>query len=123
MIHKILIDMEKQRMFARPFSFKGRIRRLEYALSYLLYYVVFGVIEFIESEISEDDSLLQILIFVALLMMLIFILAQGAKRCHDRDNSGWWQIIPFYFLWMLFGDGDEYENNYGKAPKGRDMYE
>lgn len=27
----------KQRMFQHPFSFKGRIRRLEYGLSYLLF--------------------------------------------------------------------------------------
>ena len=28
---------ENQKMFTRPFSFKGRIRRLEYGLSYLMY--------------------------------------------------------------------------------------
>lgn len=31
------VDMpKKQRMFEHPFSFKGRIRRLEYGLSYIL---------------------------------------------------------------------------------------
>ncbi len=51
-----------------------------------------------------------------------FFFAQGAKRCHDRNNSGWYQINPVYFLWMLLGDGDEYENDYGKDPKGRDLF-
>lgn len=29
--------LEKQSLFAHPFSFKGRIRRLEFGLSYILY--------------------------------------------------------------------------------------
>jgi uncharacterized membrane protein YhaH (DUF805 family) len=46
-------------------------------------------------------------------------LASGAKRCHDRGNSGLYQLIPFYGLWMLFGDGDHGSNHYGADPKGR----
>ena len=49
--------------------------------------------------------------------MLWFYIAQGAKRCHDRGNSGWYQIIPFYSLWMLFGNSDVGENEYGPRPK------
>lgn len=114
--------MEKQKMFAHPFSFKGRIRRLEYALSYLIYNVYFFIIEMETSKMSDDNLSLLLLMLVTMILMVWFILAQGAKRCHDRDNNGWWQFIPFYFLWMLFGDGDEYENDYGKDPKGRDIY-
>lgn len=109
-------------MFAHPFSFKGRIRRLEYALSYLIYNVYFFIIEMETSKMSDDNLSLLLLMLVTMIPMVWFILAQGAKRCHDRDNNGWWQFIPFYFLWMLFGDGDEYENDYGKDPKGRDIY-
>ena len=46
-----------------------------------------------------------------------FIWAQGAKRCHDRGNSGWYQIIPFYGLWMLFAEGEIGTNEYGNSPK------
>ena len=50
-----------------------------------------------------------------------FMTAQGAKRCHDRNNSGWYQFIPLYGLWMLFADGDVGENDYGPDPKGRKL--
>lgn len=46
-----------------------------------------------------------------------FIWAQGAKRCHDRGNSGWYQIIPFYGFWMLFAEGETTANEYGNSPK------
>jgi uncharacterized membrane protein YhaH (DUF805 family) len=49
--------------------------------------------------------------------MIWFLWAQNAKRCHDRGNSGWYQLIPFYFLVLLFGDGEEGENEYGDNPK------
>lgn len=51
-------------------------------------------------------------------LVVWFLLAQGAKRCHDRGNSGWWQLIPFYYLWMFFADGEIGDNEYGTNPKG-----
>ncbi|MBB5438534.1 uncharacterized membrane protein YhaH (DUF805 family) [Pedobacter sp. AK017] len=38
-----------------------------------------------------------VVILVAInVFMRWFILAQGTKRCHDRDSNGWWQFIPLY---------------------------
>ncbi len=45
--------------------------------------------------------------------MFWLLLAQGSKRCHDMGISGWWQIIPFYFVTMLFLGGDKKANEYG----------
>ena len=49
--------------------------------------------------------------------MLWFTYAQGAKRCHDRGHSGWYQLIPFYVFVLLFGKGEDGENEYGDNPK------
>ena len=58
------------------------------------------------------------LLFVLIIPIFYFFIAQGAKRCHDRNNSGWYQLIPFYALWMLFADSDDGVNEYGSNPKG-----
>lgn len=101
-------------MFKKPFSFEGRSRRTEYGLSYLLYIIFIVIISFI----PQESSMLYIFLVIFIIPLIWFLLAQGAKRCHDRGNSGWYQLIPFYGFWMLFADSDNGENQYGPNPKG-----
>lgn len=105
-------------MFKRPFSFDGRIRRTEFGLSYIIYFVVYlPVLYIIEAEPSAKP-------WILLLMPLAwFMIAQAAKRCHDLGKSGWWQIIPFYFLWLIFQKGVTGENEYGDDPKASNYYD
>lgn len=103
-------------MFKRPFSFNGRIRRLEYGISFIIYFIWYVVID-VMSKTSDPSPAASIFILVSFIPMIWFLWAQNAKRCHDRGNSGWYQLIPFYFFVLLFGDGDEGENEYGDNPK------
>ena len=103
------VKASNNKMFTAPFSFDGRIRRLEYGISIIVYYVVYLIVYGIASEVP--------LMGLAMIPIVWFLLAQGAKRCHDRGNSGWYQIIPFYIFWMLFAESDSGANEYGASPK------
>ena len=105
-------------LFQHPFSFKGRIRRLEYGISYIIYTVYSVIASLIASlTIEALEEGFVIILYALLIPAIWFMWAQGAKRCHDRGNSGWWQLIPFYGLWMLFAEGDKCSNEYGNNPK------
>lgn len=104
-------------MFKAPFSFNGRIRRTEFGLSFIILMVLsFFCNLLIFSATSGNESF--IILFLLYIPIYWVSFAQGAKRCHDLDRSGWYQIIPFYVLWLLFQDGEPGENEYGLNPKG-----
>lgn len=104
-----------KKMFQHPFSFNGRIRRLEYGLSYLIYFIWYFPMNVMgEDQIGTGFATIWLILVIP---MLWFLYAQGAKRWHDLGHNGWWQIIPFYFLWMLFEEGDYFSNEYGDNPK------
>ena len=98
-------------MFQNPFSFSGRIRRTEYALSFLVYFVAAMAIGALSGATGTP-------FFGVLVIPIVwFLWAQGAKRCHDIGSSGWMQIVPFYFFWLLFSEGHKTDNKYGRSPK------
>ena len=101
------------KMFQQPFSFDGRIRRSEFGISYITYIVIIVIIDIIALTGGVAEA-----IYIAYIPAIWFLLAQGTKRCHDRGNSGWYQLIPFYTLWMLFEDSIAGTNKYGPNPKG-----
>lgn len=101
-------------MFQQAFSFEGRIRRFEYALSlgfYLLFHSIAHLFLFLEITI------LVIIVLLLLVPFVWFILAQSVKRSHDLGNSGWYILIPFYIFWLLFKEGNKGDNVYGKEPE------
>ena len=93
---------EPSKLFKAPFSFKGRIRRKEYGLSILIVSTVGIVLCFT---------------IIGIIPICWFIWAQGAKRAHDLGKSGWYQLIPFYSLVLLFAEGEFLTNEYGQPVK------
>lgn len=100
-------------MFKDPFSFYGRIRRTEYALTNIIY----AIICFFVTILQENGTFGE-WINITILLPLYLMISQGTKRCHDLGKSGWWQLIPFYGFIMFFGPGDYGPNEYGDNPKG-----
>lgn len=74
------------------------------------------------NDLITVTTLEGVFILLSLIPLNWFILAQGAKRCHDLGNSGLYQLIPFYGILMMLEDGDEGENEYGFDPKGRNTF-
>lgn len=108
----------KPKIFQHPFSFKGRIRRLEYGLSSIILFAFLFPMELMPSDTDDLGwSVFLVIWLMICIPMYWFWFAQGAKRCHDRNQSGWYQLIPFYWLWLVFGKGDDVTNNYGHSPK------
>lgn len=125
-------------MFKSPFSFNGRIRRIEYFLSCLLGGVVTGIAFWLgvgtslvgASQNSGGGFGIGVLIgFAALIGGIWFTIAQDVKRLHDVDKSGWFIILLFIpiinfilGLYMLLADGTVGPNRYGNDPKNRMPY-
>lgn len=113
------VPVNSRRMFVHPFSAKGRARRLEYGLMclfftlYLLTSVGIGSNNVPQSDVTGFA-------FIWLCGFIPFVWAYyavGARRCHDLGHNGWFQLIPFYWLVMLFSEGNETPNKYGTNPK------
>jgi uncharacterized membrane protein YhaH (DUF805 family) len=108
-------------MFLSAFSFKGRIQRLEYAISIFVFFVSNNFLnKIIKNNLNAlnygdyDVPLMGSLIIIfAYFISWWFIFAQGAKREHDLGNSGWWQLLPFRFIWLIFLKGQVGSNEYG----------
>lgn len=130
-------------MFKAPFSFDGRIRRIEYFLSSFIASLVGGIVWTIafasmfvgmaagDPAAAAGGSIFAILIgIVAYVAIVWFGLAQGVKRLHDMDKSGWLillLLVPllnvFWGLYMLFADGTVGPNQFGEDPKNRIPYQ
>lgn len=96
------------KLFHAPFYTDGRIARLEYILSFLIWIGIDVICNFLFGSPGQN-----IVYGIISLVLFVFIICQGAKRCHDIGKSGWWQLIPFFFVWLFIAKGDEEENEYG----------
>jgi len=107
-------------MFKSVFSFQGRINRREYLLSFIIFSAGFIIMHSIVATILFDYNINNIAVFwissITCAPFAFFYFAQGAKRCHDISISMWWQLMPFFGLFLLLKKGDLTRNKHGKNP-------
>ncbi len=72
--------------------FSGKATRKEYWTFYLFYLIVNFASGYVGSSLVEN------LVTLGLITPLV---ACGARRMHDVGKSGWFQLIPFYNLYLL----------------------
>jgi uncharacterized membrane protein YhaH (DUF805 family) len=76
------------------FSFHGRINRGIYWQTTILVLVIYTGLVFVAFMIGALPS--AVAAMVVLFIPLGWIgLANGAKRLHDRDKSGWWLLVLY----------------------------
>ena len=107
--------------------FSGRSQRSEYwffVLFYLIIYIVLAVLDALLGTIQSGTQV-GLLSGVFSLAMIVPSIAVAARRLHDTDRSGWWQLlvlIPLIgvivLIVFLAQDTKPGENKYGPSPKG-----
>jgi uncharacterized membrane protein YhaH (DUF805 family) len=80
----------------RRFSdFRGRSNKLQYN-AFLLFYIA---VDLFLAFANPKGILINNIISAALTVPLI---AVEIRRSHDVGKSGWWILVPFYSLYLMF---------------------
>ena len=102
-------------------EFSGRARRKELWMFVLFNFLVSVAIGIVDGILGTNGALGGLYS----LAVLIPSLAVAARRLHDTDRSGWWQLIALVpligfiiLLVFLCGDSKSGANRFGANPKG-----
>lgn len=110
------VEAWRKRDSFRPFSFKGRIGRVQLILSYVVGFVAwFASFLLFDIEHSDGNGGVILLFLACTAVFFWFIYAQCAKRCHDLGKSGAWMFVPFWNILLFFAEGEKGENQYGQG--------
>lgn len=96
-------------------DFKGRSRRKEYWMFFLINTIIsYGIVGI---AIAAELPALSSISSIYSLAVLLPTIAVGVRRMHDVGKSGWFLLIPIYNLILACTNGTEGENEYGPDPK------
>lgn len=102
-------------------AFSGRASRSEYWYFFLFLVLLAIVTSIIDAAIFPGNELMPTYSIFSLLTIIPSISA-AARRLHDVDRSGWWQLLYFTIigslvvLYWLIKKGDAGDNKYGTNP-------
>lgn len=110
------VEAWRKRDSFRPFSFKGRIGRVQLILSYVMGFVAwFASFLLFDIEHSDGNGGVILLFLACTVAFFWFLYAQCAKRCHDLGKSGAWMFVPFWNILLFFAEGEKKDNQYGQG--------
>lgn len=109
------VEAWRKRDSFRPFSFKGRIGRVQLILSYVMGFVAWFAIYALSEPALEYNSNIFLLFLACTAVFFWFLYAQCAKRCHDLGKSGAWMFVPFWNVLLFFAEGEKQDNQYGQG--------
>jgi len=118
-----------QRAFEKYFDFTGRATRAEFWWFYLFALIVNIVASILDEIIGASGAFYGWGLFslVGGLALACPYLAVGARRLHDINKSGWWQLLWLPLSIIIVGliviivwwvkKGDKGPNNHGADPR------
>jgi transcriptional regulator with XRE-family HTH domain len=84
-----------QGCFVQFGNFEGKASRKEYWLFFSFCFVIMSIATIIHQHVASIVGLL----------IILPLMAVGARRLHDAGYSGWWQffaLVPIGILWVLY---------------------
>ena len=109
--------------------FEGRARRKEYwyfILIYLLTLIPLSFVDFLTGTLDPITGL-GFIGSIYMLLMLYPTLAVTARRLHDTNRSGWWQLLNLLplvgfvvIVYFTVQDSQPGANQYGPNPKNQE---
>ena len=114
------------------FSFDGRINRAAYWLWYFVPAVGLTIVAAILDQVAgtfyylDPETPIGLIGLAVGIFLLWPMIAAGTKRLHDRNKSGWLQLIYliplfgaiFMFIYLGFLKGNAGDNRFGPDPLG-----
>ena len=102
-------------------NFEGRARRKEFWMFTLVVVIINIGISVVDGVMFPEQRLISNLFSLAIIVPSI---AVGARRLHDINRSGWWQLlwILIIIVWgpliiLLARESDIGDNEYGSSEK------
>lgn len=104
-------------------GFSGRARRSEF-WNFFLFKLLLGIVtSLLDRYLLNQTGAVGVISGIVNLALLLPSLAVNARRLHDTDRSGWWQllllipVIGFIVLIVFWVQDSRGDNAYGPSPK------
>ncbi|WJS95604.1 DUF805 domain-containing protein [Flavobacterium johnsoniae] len=109
-----MLEMYKKVVLNNYANFKGRARRKEYWMFFLVNVIISVVLNNVLGLISPSLAIIGSIYSLAVLVPSI---AVGVRRLHDIGKEWWFLLIPIYNIVLLATEGEKGSNQYGADPK------